>query len=221
MPSAENQTKPSHLEPEKRLCAWNYSSHIEEAGQRGCCPFPPCTPNPPLTQPPLRSGQILLDHSEHLLHNHHTSVATLRLLFTFAPECRSASLRNRCSPSPEYPGSEPLCYDFVLDRPVRRGQEASMRRQPSPRHPTLLQPRIHFRGKGPGCGSKIRPVQRDGEKSRQRISSDTTTTFHQLLDVDAVCRNSLEVQNTWRTRRSVSSKSLDQNVARSGRVLHH
>jgi hypothetical protein len=45
----------------------------------------------------------LLDHSEHLLHNLHASVASLRLLFTFAPECRSASLRNRCSPSPEYP----------------------------------------------------------------------------------------------------------------------
>ncbi|MGD1214848.1 MAG: hypothetical protein ABR861_07660, partial [Terriglobales bacterium] len=39
----------------------------------------------------------------HLLHNHHASVASLRLLFTFAPERRSASFRNRCSPSPEYP----------------------------------------------------------------------------------------------------------------------
>ncbi|HZL65745.1 MAG TPA: hypothetical protein VFC29_00280 [Candidatus Limnocylindrales bacterium] len=33
----------------------------------------------------------MLDDSEHLLHNHHVSVASLRLLFTFAPECRSAS----------------------------------------------------------------------------------------------------------------------------------
>jgi len=39
------------------------------------------------------------------LHNHHASVASLRLLFTFAPERRSASLRNRWSPSPEYPVS--------------------------------------------------------------------------------------------------------------------
>ncbi len=37
---------------------------------------------------------IVLDDSEHLLHNHHASVASLRLLFTFAPECRSESLRN-------------------------------------------------------------------------------------------------------------------------------
>src|SRR6202050_5781608 len=90
-------------EAEKRL-AWNYSSTSRKQGQRGCCPFP-LHPKSPLTQPPLRFGQILLDHSEHLLHNHHASVATLRLLFTFAPECRSASLRNRCSPSPEYPPS--------------------------------------------------------------------------------------------------------------------
>src|SRR5712691_6545348 len=79
-----------------------YSSTSRKQGQRGCCPFP-LHPKSPLTQPPLRFGQILLDHSEHFLHNHHASVATLRLLFTFAPECRSASLRNRCSPSPEYP----------------------------------------------------------------------------------------------------------------------
>src|SRR5580692_1033755 len=69
-------------------------------------PFP-CTPNPRRPSPPLRCGQILLDHFEHLLHNLHASVASLRLLFTFAPECRSASLRNRCSPSPEYP---PRCW---------------------------------------------------------------------------------------------------------------
>ena len=37
------------------------------------------------------------------MHNHHASVASLRLLFTFTPERRSACLRNRCSPSPEYP----------------------------------------------------------------------------------------------------------------------
>jgi hypothetical protein len=76
--------------------------YMKEQGQRGCCPFP-LHPKSPPTRPPLRSGQILLDHSEHLLHNLHASVASLRLLFTFAPECRSPSLRNRCSPSPEYP----------------------------------------------------------------------------------------------------------------------
>jgi len=45
----------------------------------------------------------LLDDSEHLLHNHHASAASLRPLFTFTPECRSACLRNQRSPSPEYP----------------------------------------------------------------------------------------------------------------------
>ena len=43
------------------------------------------------------SRTISLDEAEHFLHNHHASVASLRLLFTFTPECRSASLRNRCS----------------------------------------------------------------------------------------------------------------------------
>src|SRR5260370_8322149 len=83
-----------------------YSSTSRKQGQRGCCPFP-LHPKSPLTQPPLRFGQILLDHSEHFLHNHHASVATLRLLFTFAPESRSASLRNQCSPSPQYPLKPP------------------------------------------------------------------------------------------------------------------
>src|SRR5208337_1636282 len=52
----------------------------------------------------LTSRTISLDDSEHFLHYHRVSVASLRLLFTCDPECRSASLRNRCSPSPEYPG---------------------------------------------------------------------------------------------------------------------
>ena len=50
--------------------------------------------------PPLRSGQVLLDEAEHLLHNRSASVATLRELFAFGPECRSRSLRNHRSPSP-------------------------------------------------------------------------------------------------------------------------
>ncbi len=62
--------------------------YIEEQGQRGCCPFP-LHPKSPPTRTSVRSGQVLLDHSEHLLHNHHASVASLRLLFTFAPERRS------------------------------------------------------------------------------------------------------------------------------------
>ena len=65
-------------------------------------PFP-CTPNPRSTQAfaPLRAFSV--DDAEHFLHNHHASVASLRLLFTFVPERRSACHRNRCSPSPECP----------------------------------------------------------------------------------------------------------------------
>ena len=71
-------------------------------GQRGCCPFP-LHPKSPLESSSASLRIIALDDSEHLLHNHHASVASLRLLFTFVPECRSASLRNQRSPSPEYP----------------------------------------------------------------------------------------------------------------------
>ena len=48
--------------------------------------------------------------SEHLLHNHYASVASLRLLFSFLPERRSASLRNKRSPSPEYPTGAKTLY---------------------------------------------------------------------------------------------------------------
>ncbi len=72
---------------------------IEEAGDKGTSrPFP-LHPK----SPPQRLRTFLVDEAEHFLHNHHASVASLRLLFTFVPERRSASLRNRCSPSPEYP----------------------------------------------------------------------------------------------------------------------
>ncbi len=51
--------------------------------------------------PSLRSGEVSLDEAEHFLHNREASVATLRKLFAFGPECRSRSLRNQRSPSPE------------------------------------------------------------------------------------------------------------------------
>src|SRR5580704_302609 len=75
----------------------------EGAGTKGLLPLSPATPNP--RRPGLRFApdNPVLDDSEHLLHNHHASVASLRLLFTFTPEWCSPSLRNRCSPSPEYP----------------------------------------------------------------------------------------------------------------------
>src|SRR5208337_1468250 len=82
------------------------SSTTRRQGQRGCRPFPLHPQSPPdllrfASDHPSRT--ISLDEAEHFLHNHHASVASLRLLFTFTPERRSASLRNRCSPSPEYP----------------------------------------------------------------------------------------------------------------------
>src|ERR1035438_1212600 len=73
---------------------------------RGAKGLPPISPAPPIPPEPASASlrTISLDDSEYLLHNHHASVASLRLMFAFAPERRSASFRNRCSPSPEYPG---------------------------------------------------------------------------------------------------------------------
>jgi hypothetical protein len=80
-----------------------------------------CTPDRPFPlRPQIPAGAsssaalrtILLDHSEHLLHNQDASVASLRLLFTFATERRSPSLWNRRSPSSEYP-------DFNRERASR------------------------------------------------------------------------------------------------------
>jgi hypothetical protein len=51
----------------------------------------------------LWSVPAFLDEAEHFLHNRSASVATLRELFAFGPECRSRSLRNQRSPSPESP----------------------------------------------------------------------------------------------------------------------
>src|SRR5271157_5652080 len=77
----------------------------EEAGGKGLPPLSPALPIP--AEPDSASLRtVSLDDSEHLLHNHQVSVAALRLLFTFAPECRSASRRNERSPSPEYPLGE-------------------------------------------------------------------------------------------------------------------
>jgi hypothetical protein len=72
-------------------------STTRKQGQRGCRPFPLHPQSPPNL---LRfasdhlSRTISLDEAEHFLHNHHASVAALRLLFTFTPERRSACLRN-------------------------------------------------------------------------------------------------------------------------------
>lgn len=105
--------------------------YSEGAGAKG---LPPLSPAPPIPAEPASASlrTISLDDSEHLLHNHHVSVASLRLLFTFTPERRSASLRNRCSPPPEYPQGRvtPLCLSaesasgtalpVAIPRPIAR-----------------------------------------------------------------------------------------------------
>src|SRR5438876_8684012 len=94
--------------------------YIKEAGAKGLLPLSPA-PQIPADPASASLRTISLDDSEHLLHNHHASVATLRLLFTFAPECRSASLRNRCSPSSEYPQLTPSpCRAWTRFNSVRR-----------------------------------------------------------------------------------------------------
>ena len=94
------------------------SSTTRRQGRRGCRPFPLHPQSPPAL---LRfasdhlSRTISLDEAEHFLHNHHASVASLRLLFAFTPERRSVCLRNRCSPSPEYPRSRELrCRNVMI-----------------------------------------------------------------------------------------------------------
>jgi len=79
----------------------------------GDCPFPLHPQYPPSASASLRT--ISLDDSEHLLHNHRVSVASLRLLFTFAPERRSACHRNERSPSPEYPIILEKCYKVAVN----------------------------------------------------------------------------------------------------------
>src|SRR5436853_7820998 len=93
--------------------------YIKEAGAKGLLPLSPA-PQIPADPASASLRTISLDDSEHLLHNHLASVASLRLLFTFAPERRSASLRNRCSPSPEYPSKAPR-YSGVCSADLNPG----------------------------------------------------------------------------------------------------
>jgi len=108
------------------------SSTTRKQGQRGCRPFPLHPQSPPSASASLRT--ISLDDSEHLLHNHRVSVASLRLLFTFAPERRSACHRNERSPSPEYPQG----HAAGVDRPLARGNWRSPRVQRSTASATLF-----------------------------------------------------------------------------------
>ena len=86
---------------------------------------------------------------------------------------------------------------------VRRGQEASIRGQPSSRN-SVLQPRIHVCREGTGGGQKVWPVQKEQEKSRPNFLRHYYD-IHQLLEVDAVQKFIGTPQNTWSTRRSVSN----------------
>jgi hypothetical protein len=98
--------------------------YIKDAGAKGLLPLSPA-PQIPADPASASLRTISLDDSEHLLHNHHASVASLRLLFTFAPECRSPSLRNRCSPSPEYPVRTGVGLSHTQWHPVRRHEPAA------------------------------------------------------------------------------------------------
>jgi pimeloyl-ACP methyl ester carboxylesterase len=68
--------------------------YLREAGAKGLLPLSPAPQIPAEPASASLRRHIFLDHSEHLLHNHHASVASLRLLFTFTPEWCSPSLRN-------------------------------------------------------------------------------------------------------------------------------
>jgi hypothetical protein len=98
---------------------------IEKAGDKGAGrPFPLHPKSPPnllCFASDHLSRTTSLDEAEHFLHNHHASVASLRRLFTFAPERRSASERNQRSPSPEYPTERPTHTFGAL-----RGKPASL-----------------------------------------------------------------------------------------------
>ena len=111
--------------PNRTLLQVIHSEGVRGFGEaQAAAPFP-CTPNPRRTSSAsLRT--ISLDDSEHLLHNHHVSVAALRLLFTFAPECGSPSHRNWRSPSPEYPvGSRSCAHAGQYLAPLTRGYPMS------------------------------------------------------------------------------------------------
>src|SRR5436305_15275673 len=71
------------------------------AGTRAGAPFPAPLSPPPALCLRIRSGYVFLDQREQFRHNRKASVATLRKLFAFGPECRSHCLRNQYSPSPE------------------------------------------------------------------------------------------------------------------------
>jgi hypothetical protein len=86
--------------------------------------LPPLSPHPFLRLRRCSSAALRilsLDEAEHFLHNRNASVATLRNLFAFGPECRSRSLRNQRSLSPESSPELGLGINFVLaDRDMER-----------------------------------------------------------------------------------------------------
>ena len=91
-------------------CARSVALSRRTDARRGFCVLrrgqglPPLSPHPFLRYRRASFAalrMVFLDEAEHFLHNRDASVATLRRLFAFGPECRSRSLRNRRSPSPE------------------------------------------------------------------------------------------------------------------------
>jgi hypothetical protein len=161
-PKRGSQKLACHFKPKQLKLAFMIGSPHEslllQRGSRGkgaAAPFP-CTPNPRSTQAfaPLRTFSV--DDAEHFLHNHHASVASLRLLFTFAPERRSASLRNRCSPSPE-------CPQIAL---VGLGLPSAKYPWAKSRRPICPVPSVSSWMSPPGISSDVKPRRRAGNRDR-------------------------------------------------------
>ena len=76
-------------------------------GDKGCRPFPRTPFSASGILPPLRSGQVSLDEAEHFTSQSSCQRRYAPMVFGIIPECRSASLRNERSASPESPVSFP------------------------------------------------------------------------------------------------------------------
>jgi len=72
-------------------------------GERDCRPFPRTPFFASGIHPSLRSGQVSLDEAEHFPAQSRCQRRYAPMVFGFIPECRSGSLRNQRSASPESP----------------------------------------------------------------------------------------------------------------------
>jgi hypothetical protein len=83
----------------------------------------------------LTTTAQLLDEAEHFRHNRNASVATLRTLFAFGPECRSRSYRKQRSPSLESSfqaaAAGVSCGQVLMKRPASSYDFCEMLQEPS------------------------------------------------------------------------------------------